>query len=152
VQGAALGRRDRAGGVALDAAQVAGVQREPPAGEQQARVAGDDLGREAVEPVEDGADAPALELGVPPAGDELGRVARVARGEQVADGLARLAGRLPPAGGPAMQCDHLAGAALARELVPQHVLEQVVVAKPLAAVVERDDEQVLALELLEHRP
>jgi hypothetical protein len=54
---------------------------------------------------------------------------------------------------------HLAGSAvqgegatgvLAKESSPERLREQVVVAVPGALVVERDDEQVAALELLEH--
>ena len=39
---------------------------------------------------------------------------------------------------------------LHREPLPQHVGEQVVEAVPAAPVVERDHEEVVALELLEH--
>ena len=58
-------------------------------------------------------------------------------------------GRGVPPAGPPVQLGDLAGPLL-EQVGAQDVGEQVVVAVPLAAVVEGDDEQVRAVERLEH--
>ena len=72
-------------------------------------------------------------------------------GQRVPDGRLGVPGAVVPAAGPAMQPGDVAGA-LVEQVGAQHVGEQVVVAVPAAVVVERDDEQVLPLQRLEHRP
>jgi hypothetical protein len=54
-----------------------------------------------------------------------------------------------PLAGSAVQGEGAAGV-LTQESSPERLREQVVVAVPGALIVERDDEQVAALELLEH--
>ena len=75
----------------------------------------------------------------------------VPAGQRVADRLGALAVLLVPVARPPVQVGHLVGL-LVEQAGPQHVGEQVVVAVPLAAVVERDEEQVAAVERLEHAP
>ena len=56
-----------------------------------------------------------------------------------------------PGTGPPVQLRHLVGV-LGEQARAEHVGEQVVVAVPGALVVEGDDEQIAALELLQHAP
>ena len=82
--------------------------------------------------------------------DELGGALDVVAGHRVGDRLGRVAVRLVPVARPPMQLVDPVGL-LVEQPCPQHVGEQVVVAVPEAAIVERDEEQVRPIELLEHR-
>ena len=79
-------------------------------------------------------------------GEQPGRVGPVARRLGVPDGVDHLAMLGEPRGGPPVQRRHLFGQRPA-QLQPQEIREQVVVAKPRALGVERDDERVRVLEL-----
>jgi hypothetical protein len=67
----------------------------------------------------------------------------------VADGLGQLAVLLVPFARPSVQVQHLAGL-LIQQARLQHVCEQMVVAIPPAAGVERDQEQVPSIQRLQH--
>ena len=67
----------------------------------------------------------------------------------MADGLGRLAVLLVPCARPPVQARHLAGLLVVQACL-QHVGEQMVVAIPPAAVIERDQEQVPAVQRLQH--
>ncbi len=82
--------------------------------------------------------------------DQVRGALHVPRGERVPDRLRRLAVCLPPGAGAAVQLGHVVGM-LVEQAGPEQVGEQVVVAVPAPPVVERDEEQVGALERLEHR-
>ena len=69
---------------------------------------------------------------------------RVVARQRVPDGRHRLVVRGPPPCGPRMQLWHEVGFG-GLQVVAQHLGEQVVEAVPAAAVVQRDDEQLLAL-------
>ena len=82
---------------------------------------------------------------------ELGQLrgaVEIARCECVPDGVGRLALLGEPGAGAAMELDGCVGLLL-EESCAQHVGEEVVVPVPLAPVVERDHEQVLAVERFE---
>ena len=80
--------------------------------------------------------------------DQLGCPGRIVAGQRLGDGLVRLAvGGEPRARAP-VQLLRTAGSVV-EELGPHDVAEEVVVPVPGPAVVERDQEQVRALELLE---
>ena len=81
--------------------------------------------------------------------DQVRRSLEVLGGQRVADRLGRLAVLLVPRARPPVQVRHLVGL-LVQQARLQHVGEEVVVAIPLAAVVERDQEQVAALQRLQH--
>ena len=83
--------------------------------------------------------------------DQGGRAREVAAGHRVPDRLGPVAVLLVPVAGPPVQ---LADALrlLVEEPGLQDVGEQVVVAVPLAAVVQRDQEQVVPVEGLQHGP
>ena len=83
-------------------------------------------------------------------GDELARAGHVAARDRVADGGARRAGRPEPVRRPPVQRGDGLGPG-ARELVAEEPGEEMVVAVPLAAGVEREHEQPAALERVEHR-
>ncbi len=79
----------------------------------------------------------------------VGRVVHVARGDRVLDRRNHQAvARIPNAGAAMQVTDHIGRHLL--ELLLQHLPEQMVVAKPDLVGVERDDEQVHALELAQH--
>ncbi len=81
--------------------------------------------------------------------DQVRRALEVPGGQRVADRLGRLAVALVPGARPPVQVGHVAGL-LVREVRLQDVGEEVVVAIPLAVVVERDHEQVGPLQRLQH--
>jgi hypothetical protein len=83
--------------------------------------------------------------------DEVGRALEVAGGERVPDGGHRLARIGVPLRGPQVEAGDVARPLL-EQVGSEDVGEEMVVAVPVAAVVERDDEQVRTLEGLEHRP
>ena len=83
--------------------------------------------------------------------DQIGGVLDVAGVEGVPDRRHRLAGRVVPPGRPPVQRHDLLGPLLA-QVAAEHVGEQVVVAVPLPAVVQAYDEQVRAVQQLQHRP
>ena len=68
----------------------------------------------------------------------------------MADGLGPVAVVLVPVARPTVE-DRDAVGLLVLEARPEHVGEELVIAIPLAAVVERDQEQVCAIERLKHR-
>ena len=82
--------------------------------------------------------------------DEVGRPLDVVGGEGVGDGLGHQVVAREPHRCALVQPRHLLGA-VALQPSAQVVGEQVVVAEPLALGVERPQEEVTALELLEHR-
>ena len=82
--------------------------------------------------------------------DQAGRSLEIPGGQRVADGLRLLAVLLVPFARPPVQVRHLAGL-LVQQPRLQHVSEQMVVAIPPAAVIERDQEQVPPVQRLQHR-
>jgi hypothetical protein len=81
--------------------------------------------------------------------DQVSRSTEPPTGERVLHGVLEHAVVGVPLAGGAVQGEGAAGV-LVNESSPEGLREQVVVAVPGALVVERDDEQVAALELLEH--
>jgi hypothetical protein len=90
-----------------------------------------------------------LQEQVPVAGDQVRRRRGVARSQVVLDRSVDLPVAGEPGGGAAVELAHLVVRRLARQLAAQQVAEQAVVAEPLPAGVERDQEHVRALDLLE---
>lgn len=82
--------------------------------------------------------------------DEVRRGRGVASGQGVRHGGLDLTVVRVPTAGAAVELGHLVGA-LAAQVCAQHVSEEVVVAEPPAMLVERDHEEVFALQQLEHR-
>jgi len=70
-------------------------------------------------------------------------------GQRVADGHGPLAAALEPRAGPPVQVRHLVRLLVEQARV-QHVGKQMVVAIPLAAVIQRDQEQVPPVQRLQH--
>ena len=83
--------------------------------------------------------------------DELRGPLEVLAGHGVGDRLGPVAVRLVPVARPPVELGDPVGV-LVEQAGPEHVGEEVVVAVPGAAVVERDEEEVRPLEPLEHRP
>ena len=141
----ALGPGDRG----LHLVEPAGEQRRPAADQAQPPVGRDRARRQRLQPARDGAgvEIPRLQ---PVRGDQRGGVLDPAGGDRVVDRLVDApAGRVPRrrAG---VQLGHEVRLG-AREFALQQVAQQVVVAEPVAAVVERDDEQVRPERLGEQR-
>ena len=67
----------------------------------------------------------------------------------MADGRGLLAAALVPSAGPPVQLRHLAGLLIQQPRL-QHVSEQMVVAIPAAAVIQRDQEQIPPIQRLQH--
>ena len=82
---------------------------------------------------------------------EAGGAVDVAGSQGVLDGRGGVAVLLVPRAGAAVQLGRLAGE-LVEEPGLEHVGEEVVVAVPASLVVERHQEEVVAVERLEHRP
>ena len=82
--------------------------------------------------------------------DPVGGQVDVAGGQCVPHGRLGIPGPVVPLAGATMQPGHVAGPFVEQAGV-EHVGEQVVVPVPAAVVVERDDEQVLPLQGLQHR-
>ena len=122
------------------------VDRDPRLRQAQARLAPHRLVAERVQPARDRRDPPALEVRVPVLGDELARAGHVAARDRVADRGARRAGRRNQSAARRCSVRHGLGPG-ARELVAEEPGEEMVVAVPLAAGVEREHEQPGALEL-----
>ena len=80
---------------------------------------------------------------------ELCRALEIPTGKQLADRLPVVSLQLVPVARSAMQRWKLL-ADVVRKMREQHVGEQVMVAKPLPPIVERDDEEVLAIQRVEH--
>jgi hypothetical protein len=83
-------------------------------------------------------------------GDQRPGLGELAGGAGMPDGLVDMPGRLMPGRGPPMQHRHQPGLAGAK-LQAQQVGEQLVVAVPLAAVVQRHHKQVRHLQLAQQR-
>ena len=81
--------------------------------------------------------------------DQVGRPPEIPGGQRVPDRRRLLAVALEPGARPPVQFRDLAGL-LVQQVRLQHVGEQVVVAVPAAAVVERDHEQVAPVQRLQH--
>ena len=81
--------------------------------------------------------------------DQVRRSGKVLGGQRVADRLGPLAVLLVPRARPPVQVGNVLGL-LVQQVRAQHVRKEVVVAIPPAAVVERDHEQVPALQRLQH--
>jgi hypothetical protein len=103
-----------------------------------------------LEPGVDGGVVSALEQpGGPVFGDQLDRRVVVAGGDRVPDGVVGVSLGQEPPGRPSVQRrDRLGPGAF--ELQPQQLAEEVVVAVPLASIVQRHEEEVRALYLLKH--
>ena len=82
--------------------------------------------------------------------DQLGGPLEVMAGHGVGDRLGLIARRLVPGAGPPVQLVDPLGLFVGHSR-PEHVGEEVVVAVPEAAIVERDEEEVRPIEPLEHR-
>ena len=81
--------------------------------------------------------------------DQVRRPLEILAGQRVADRLGPLAVLLVPVARPPVQLGDVVGL-LVQQARPQHVGEEMVIAIPLAAVVERDQEQVPSLQRLQH--
>ena len=81
--------------------------------------------------------------------DQVRRSPEILGGQRVTDGHGLLAVLLVPNARPPVQVRHIVGL-LVRQARLQHVCEQMVVAIPPLAVVERDQEQVPAIQRLQH--
>jgi hypothetical protein len=80
--------------------------------------------------------------------DELGRAREITGSEGVVDGVRTLTVLLIPVARPSVQLLYVVGRLL-RQTRAKHVRKEVVVAIPLTAVVQRDDEQVPSFERLQ---
>jgi hypothetical protein len=81
--------------------------------------------------------------------NQVGRALKVLGAQRVADRLRRIAVVLVPLARPPMKLRDAVGL-LVRQARPKNVGEELVVAIPAAAEVERDQEQVAAIERLQH--
>ena len=81
--------------------------------------------------------------------DQVRRLVEIPGGQRVADGHGRLAVLLVPRAGPPVQLRHLAGLLVEQPRL-QHIGKQPVVAIPPAAVIQGDQEQVPAVQRLQH--
>ena len=113
------------------------------AGDGQPRVGAAGVVAERSEPAERGLDLadPGEHRGVP--SHQRGRERPVVARQRVPDGHDQPVEAVRHADGPCVQPRHEAGVRV-REVVAQHLGEQVVEAVPVAAVVEWDDDQLLA--------
>ena len=120
--------------------------------ENEARVLRDGLGGEALEAANRLVPATEMRVGIgkPLPGDEPDRCVDLAGGECVADGRVRLSLLGEPLVRALVELGDEPGLAL-RELGAEQIGEELVVAVPLAAVVERNEEEVRALELRQAR-
>ena len=120
--------------------------------ENEARVLRDSLGGEALEAANRLVPAAEMRVGIgkPLPGDEPDRCVDLAGGEGVADGRVRLSLLGEPLVRALVELGDEPGLAL-RELGAEQIGEELVVAVPLAAVVERNQEEVRALELRQAR-
>ena len=109
----------------------------------------DGLAREPVDPAEQRRRLAAAVEVEPGAVERRGRRLRVTGRDRVLDRPVEVAAGGEPGARPAVQPGHL-GRRLAQQLALQHLAEQVVEAEPAALGVERDHEQVAALELRQH--
>ena len=116
----------------------------------QHRPVGEELVGEGGEPATQRGLLPGLEHGGRRQLDEPCRPLDVVAGHRVGDRLGAVAGRLVPGAGPSVELVDPLGL-LVEQPRPEHVGEEVVVAVPEAAIVERDEEQVRPVEPLEHR-
>ena len=123
----------------VDVVPATGMVRVPGSGEGEARVSSEHVTREELRPFAQGL-LPALPDQDPSlAVDELGAAVGFAGGDVVADGVAGHVVVGEPVGGAAVTRARVIAA-----LQAEPVGEQMVVAEPLASMVERDDEQVAA--------
>ena len=128
----------------MDVVPAAGMVGVPGGGEGEARVSPEHVSRDELCPLPQGF-LPALSNEDPSlAVDELSAAVGFASGDVVADGVAGHVVVGEPVGGAAV-----AGTGIVAGLESEPVGEQVVVAEPLAPRVERDDEQVAPIELVE---
>ena len=128
----------------VDVVPATGMVRSPGGGEGQTWVSSEHVSGEELRPFPQRF-LPALPDQDPSlAVDELGAAVGFAGGDVVADGVAGHVMVGEPVGGAAV-----AGARIIAALQAEPVGEQMVVAEPLAAMVERDDEQVQPIELVE---
>ncbi|HVL06028.1 MAG TPA: hypothetical protein VM388_08570 [Acidimicrobiales bacterium] len=109
----------------------------------------EDLGRERLEPAAQGGLLARLAHGGDGQLDEVRGPLEVVGRHGVADRFRSLAVQLEPVGGPPVERPDVLGSLL-RQPRSQHVTEEVVVAVPVPAVVERYEEQVRLLERLQH--
>jgi hypothetical protein len=118
--------------------------------ESEDRVGGEPRLRQRVDPLLQDPELAGHELGVLVAFDDLrGEVEVVAR-HRVAEGRFREVVRQVPTAGAAVETGDLVGVAPS-QVLPQEVGEQPVVTEPAPVVVERKEEEVLALQALQHR-
>ena len=133
----------RLGGVepALGVLGPAQVDRQPGLGQAEADVGHHGVGRQELQPALGGDGPAAAQVVRPVLGDQVGRLLQVARADRVVHSvvhraLGQMPGRRPP-----VQLGDLRRRRQ-RQLVLEQLAEQVVVAIPLAAVVQRHEEEV----------
>ena len=137
--------------VPLKAVEVTGHHCCPPDRHAQHRVRPDDRFGQRPQPREQQCVATLLPRGCERLFDESAGTVEVLAGERVPDGvLERVAGCVP-VGRVAVQLVH-DGGVTCHEACAEDVGEQVVVSEPGPVVVERHDEQVVAVEAVEERP
>ena len=95
--------------------------------------------------------AATLQRRVPRRGDQVRGIGLAPGRQQVADGTGHVAGLRAPCPRSRVQLGDVLGRAAVLELAAQDVAEDVVVAKPLAALVERYEEEIGALDLAQQR-
>ena len=128
----------------VDVVPATGMVGGPGGGEGEAAVSSEHVSGEQLDPFPQGFLAALSDQDPSLAVDELGAAVGFAGGDVVADGVAGHAVLGEPIGGSAV-----AGAGIAAGLQAEPVGEQMVIAEPLAPMVERDDEQVQPIELVE---
>ena len=123
-------------------------KRGPGASQAQTRIAGDHVLGKRHQPHLDRPQSSGRHHLVPVRGQKLGCAGKVLPGDRMVDRLGHLTGRQEPARGAAMELRDQR-ARLEPKLRVQTRAEQVVVAVPVASVIERDHEQIRAREHLE---
>ena len=133
-----------------DAFGLAGKEEHPRVGRTQLGVATDDLGGQSIQPAPHRAQLARVEVPARGGGDEQARALEVAREERMADRLVVVPVRLVPGRRSGVQLGDLAGVERSQPGA-QDLGKERVVPIPASLVVERDDQEVGALELLEAR-
>ena len=128
--------------------RIPAQRRDPRRHEREPPVAGDHVLPEQVEPTTEGGAPPVPVVRETHALEQLGSPLRVAARVRVHEGVLEHPGFLETVRRPPMQLRDRVGFAPC-ELRPKHVAEQMVVPVPLALTIERDQEEVLALDRLE---
>jgi hypothetical protein len=144
------GKRAALGGEhpSLDIVERAQSHRHPSAGKAQASVAQNHVSRQTIDPRGHRLALAAHRDRPPVPHDQVSGLRVITAGRRVRDRLLRGAVLAVPGRGAAVQLGHQFRGRT-DELVPQQLREEVVVAVPLASLVERHQEQVGALDTLE---